>query len=377
MSKSITLAAVGLSCLLAIPLLFSCQKSNPNKSGTKTDTTGGNSTGIDTTPQKKYYVTTLAGTGQAGFVNGPDTLAQFNNPVSIAVDNQGNIFVGDQANFSIRKITAAGEVSTFAGASVNTQPVYGIVFGLATDQQGDLFAPDSYSWVREITPAGVNIDFAGKDSIGFRDGSDTNALFHALGNIAIDRQNNLYLVDYDLNFLFHLRKITPAGVVTTLSLQDNTGINSDAVYNNPGGAGWNAWLIAVDSVGNLYVSAGELRSSIKKITPAGIVSLYAGQATYGQVDGGKDSAKFYDISGLAIDSYGNLLVTEGSGNDVRKVTPNGTVSTIAGIAGYAAFADGEGSNAWFNYPSGIVVDRQGIIYVTDYHNQRIRKIVYR
>src|ERR1700727_3104809 len=176
MSKSFTLAAAGLSCMLAIPLFFSCQKSNPNKSGTRTDTTGGNSTGIDTTPQKKYYVTTLAGTGQAGFLNGPDTLAQFNNPVSIAVDNQGNIFVGDQANFSIRKITAAGVVSTFAGSSVNTPPVYGNVFGLATDQQGALFAPDSYSWVREITPAGVNTDFAGKDRIGFPDGSGTNAL---------------------------------------------------------------------------------------------------------------------------------------------------------------------------------------------------------
>jgi hypothetical protein len=78
MSKSFALAAVGLSCMLAILLLFSRQKSNPNKSGTKTDTTGSNSTGIDTTPQKKYYVITLAGTGQAGFVNGPDTLAQFN-----------------------------------------------------------------------------------------------------------------------------------------------------------------------------------------------------------------------------------------------------------------------------------------------------------
>src|ERR1700743_2001791 len=182
MSKSFALAAVGLSCLLAIPLFFSCQKSNSNKTGTKTD-----STDSDTTPPKKYYVTTLASTGEAGFVNGPDSLAQFNGPMSIAVDNEGNIFVGDQANFSIRKITAAGVVSTFAGSSVNTQPVFGNPFGLATDQQGDLFAPDSYVWVREITPAGVNTDFAGKDSIGFRDGSDTNALFHALANIAIDR----------------------------------------------------------------------------------------------------------------------------------------------------------------------------------------------
>lgn len=372
MSKSFILSVAGLSCLLAMPFFFSCQKSNADKTGSKTD-----STGSDTTPAKKYYVTTLAGTGQAGFVNGPDSLAQFNNPVSIAVDNLGNIFVGDQGNLSIRKITAAGQVSTFAGSSVHTQPIFGNAFGLATDQQGDLFTSDNYAWVREITPAGVNTIFAGKDSVGFRDGSDTNALFHALTNIAIDRQNNLYFVDYDMSYLFKVRKVTAAGVVTTLSLQDNTGINSDAVYNTPGGAGWNPWLVAVDSVGNLYVSAGELRSSIKKITAQGIVSLYAGQATYGQVDGGKDSAKFYDITGLAVDPYGNLLVTEGGGNDVRKVTPNGRVSTIAGLPGYAAFADGEGYSAWFNRPSGIAVDRQGIIYVTDYYNQRVRKIVYK
>lgn len=204
--------------------------------------------------------------------------------MSIAVDNQGNIFVGDQGNFSIRKITAGGEVSTFAGSSVNTVPFFGNVFGLATDQQGNLFACDSYVWVREITPA-------------------------------------------------------EPGIPTC--------------------------------------TAGELRSSIKKITPAGVVSLYARQATYGQVDGGKDSAKFVDITGLAMDPYGNLLVTEGGGDDVRKVTPNGTVTTIAGLPGYAAFADGEGMSAWFNYPTGIAVDRQGVIYVTDNYNQRIRKIVYK
>jgi hypothetical protein len=368
MCKTPYLLSVGLFCLLSFGFLFSCHKTNPITKPTDSTTT-------DTTPVKNYYVTTLAGTGQAGLINGADSLSQFNEPWTIAVDNQGNVFVGDQGNFAIRKITPAGQVSTFAGRSINTLPVVDNMAGLVTDQQGNLFMPD-YIGIREITPAGVNSVLAGKDSIGFRDGTDTNALFHATFNVAIDRQDNLYLVDFDTNFLFRVRKVTPAGVVTTLPLQDNTGINSDGTVNGSQ-ASWNPWEIAVDSAGNIYVSAGLLRSSIKKITQQGAVSIYAGQATYGQVDGGKDSAKFYDISGLAFDPYGNLLVTEGGGNDVRKITPKGTVSTIAGLPGYPAFEDGQGYSAWFNNPRSIAIDRQGNIYVADFNNNRIRKIVYR
>ena len=368
MCKTTSLLSAGLFCLLSLGSLYSCVKTNPTPKPTDSTTT-------DTSPVKKYYVTTLAGTGQAGFINGPDSLSQFNEPWTIAVDNQGNVFVGDQGNFAIRKITPAGQVSTFAGRSINTQPIIDNMAGLVTDQQGNLFMAD-YIGIREITPAGVNSILAGNDTIGFRDGTDTNALFHATFNVAIDRQDNLYLVDFDMNFLFRVRKVTPAGVVTTLPLQDNTGINSDGTINGSQ-ASWNPWAIAVDSVDNIYVSAGLLRSSIKKITPQGVVSIYAGQAGYGQVDGGKDSAKFYDITGIAFDPAGNLLVTEGGGNDIRKITPNGTVSTIAGLPGYPAFEDGQGYSAWFNDPMSIAIDRQGIIYVADFGNSRIRKIVYR
>ncbi len=367
MCKTFSLLSVCLFFFLSLSCFFSCEKS----------TKPGGSTGTDTTPVKKYYVTTLAGTGTAGFVNGPDSVAQFNAPWTVAADNQGNVFVGDQGNLSLRKITATGQVITFAGQSVNTQPYFGNSAGLVTDQQGNLFMPD-WLGIREITPAGVSSILAGSDSVGFRDGTGANALFHATFNVAIDRQGNLFLVDFDMAFHFRIREVTPAGVVSTLSFQDNTGINSDGTIDSTtGGAGWNSWQIAVDSVDNIYVSAGFLRSSIKKITPQGVVTIYAGLATNGQEDGGRDSAMFYDISGLAIDPYGNLLVTEGGSDDVRKVTPNGTVSTIAGAPGYAAFQDGQGYNAWFSNPKGIAVDPQGVIYVVDLGNNRIRKIVYK
>ncbi len=232
--------------------------------------------------------------------------------------------------------------------------------------------PDSYVWVRKITPAGVNSFFAGSDSIGFRDGPDSVAQFHVIFSIAADRSGNLYIPDFDMNDLFHLRKVSPDGIVTTLSLQDNTNISSDGA---PGQ--YNSWATAVDSAGNIYMAAGSVRCAIKKVTPQGVVSVLPGQSSLGQVDGGKDSAKFYDIRGLAVDPSGNVLVVEGGGEDIRKVTPDGTVSTIAGIPGYAAFQDGQGYNAWFNDPIGIAIDRQGVIYVADYNNNRIRKIVYK
>jgi hypothetical protein len=362
-----TLPSLSFSCLLIATLVLACQKNNSNNNGNpiKDSTTNFS----DTPVPKKYYVSTLAGTGQPGFVNGPDSSSQFHNPWTIAVDNQGNVFVGDQQNFAIRKITPGGQVSTFAGKNINTLPIFGNAFGLATDQQGNLYMADSYTWIRKITPAGINSLFAGSDTVGFLDGPDSSARFHIIFNIAADRTGNLYLPDFDSSNLFRLRKVSPAGVVTTMVLQDNTGIPSDGA---PGQ--YNSWATAVDSAGNIYMAANPVRTVIKKITPQGVVTLLAGQSTPGQVDGKGSAAKFYDIEGLAADGSGNVYVAEGGGNDIRKVTPDGTVTTIAGLPGYAAFADGQGSSAWFNNPAGIAVDKNGIIYVADLGNNRIRRI---
>jgi hypothetical protein len=352
--------------------LAACTKSlnqDPNTSTTNSDSTG------TVTPPKTYVVSTFAGSGNAGFADGDSTNAEFSNAQLIAIDQLGNLLVGDLGNQRIRMISPARTVTTWTDDSIanlsltsNINPVFGNIFGLCVDSKNDVFAID-YDWIRKFTSPTNGAVFAGQLLVGYKDDSiGTDADFTSLLHLTIDRQDNIFVTDYDMSNVFHVRKITPAGVVSTLQLQDNTGV----VSNAPGNGTWYDYAIAVDSVDDIYVGANG-NSVIKKITPQGVVSVLAGGNFGNTPDGQGTQVGFSGIVDMAFDAAGNLLVVDGPSCSIRKVTPGGSVTTIAGSLGQG-FADGPGATAKFYYPSGIAVAKDGTIYVVDNGNNRIRKI---
>jgi serine/threonine-protein kinase len=361
---------------LAISLLFAaCAKNAKSVTGTtpqdstttsKPDTTAKSDTVA--TP-KSWVVSTIAGSGMQGYSDGDSTQAEFNNPQDIAIDLQGNLLIGDDGPSSrIRMISPSHKVTTFASDTLGyvANPLFDNVYGLVVDSKGDVFDNEE-NYIREFTPGGANRFFAGSLLVSYKDDTGTAAHFNITMHMAIDRRDNIFLPDYDMSNIHHLREVTPAGVVTTLQIQDNTGIS-----DNSNGSIWYDYPIAVDSADNLYVASG-MGTLIKKVTPQGNVSIFAGSIIGGVQDGVGSQAGFGHIADMTCDAAGNLWVLDNFGVSIRKVTPNGAVSTIVG-PGAMGYADGPAATAQFKYPSGIAVAKDGSIYVVDNGNFRIRKI---
>lgn len=239
----------------------------------------------------------IAGTGFAGTANGIGTAASFALPIGITVDTFGNIYVMDLAASTVRKITTAAVVSTFAGQSF-TQ--------------------------------------------GNQDGTGTGALFDFVNDIAADHAGNVFVVDYENN---NIRKITPAGVVTTFI--------QGGLFSPTG--------IAVDGQNYLYVASPGY-AQVRKISPAGVIT---------NVGTGNNSDEIYDVT---VDQQGNMFVCDRGTNMIRKISPSGVVTDIAGIWHVSGMTNGSGNTATFNKPSSIAVDNSGNIYVADVGNNAIRKI---
>ena len=332
------------------------------------------SSGGGPTPTVAGTVTTIAGDGIAGFIDGVDSVAEFNQPVGVATDAQGNVYVNDNKNNRVRKITPDGMVSTFAGngtagykdSSASNAEFNGPNEGIAVDAQGNVYVSDPGNGrIRKITPTGNVTTLAGNGKYGFADGAALSAEFRTTAGLAVDGQGNVYAADCYNN---SIRKITQAGVVSTLA-------GGTQGYLDATGTSAEFWLprgIAVDAQGNVYV-VDCVNEFIRKITPAGVVSTFAGNGQSGLVDGPAANAEFYLPDGLAIDTQGNLYVGDESNNVIRKITPAGVVSTTGGN-GIAGFVNGVGKNAEFNEPWGVAVDAHGNVYVCDLGNNRVRKI---
>jgi NHL repeat len=327
-------------------------------------------------------VSTLAGTaGVTGSADGSGPAASFNVPDSVATDSAGNVYVADAANKTIRKITPAGAVSTLAGTAgvagsadgSGAAASFNVPIGVATDSAGNVYVADRVnSTIRKITPAGVVSTLAGlAGGTGSADGSGAAARFNSPLGVATDIAGNVYVADTDSSTI---RKVTPAGVVSTLAGFADIGSADDsgaaAQFNRPR-------AVATDSAGNLYV-ADTYNHTIRKITPAGMVSTLAGSAgVAGSADGTGAAARFNYPSGVATDSAGNVYVADTVNFTIRKITPAGVVSTLAGKAGVAGSNDvntGSGGAATFNYPQGVTTDGAGNVYVADSGNGTIRKI---
>ena len=329
-----------------------------------------------------WNTTVLAGqAGVAGLEDGPGQQAHFWLPNSVAVDLATNLYVADTASHTIRKISPDGMVSTLAGLSgshgmtdgVAGQARFSAPFGLAVDATGTVYVADTANdTIRKITPTGEVSTFAGlPGQAGAANGFGDHARFRNPWGVAVDGAGNVIVADMSNNTI---RKITPTGQVSTLAGQAGVpgqadGAGSQARFNAPYG-------VATDHDGNVYVADGG-NHAIRKITPNGIVSTLAGLSGYaGSDDGVGDDARFWDPQGLAVDGSGIIYVADTGNHAIRKITLAGEVITLAGLAGTSGTNDAVGLAARYNSPGGIAVDGAGNLYVADTGNHTVRKMVF-
>ena len=316
-------------------------------------------------------VTTVAGShDNAGTADGTGSAARFRGAKGVAVDKSGNVYVTDAGNYTIRKVTPDGVVTTLVGRSAAgfMGPT-----GVAVDGNGNLYVADSrQNTIRRVAPSGLVTTLAGSSqgTPGTADGAGSAARFNHPCGVAVDRSGNIYITDCDN---FTIRKVTSGGVVTTLAgspgvagITDGTG--SAARFKNPSG-------VAVDGSGNVYV-ADSSNHRIRKVTSGGVVTTLAGGGGDGDnesVDGTGSAARFSSLGGVALDGSGNVYVADEGNDTIRKVTPDGVVTTIGGTPKLADGVDGVGSRALFSAPSGVAISSDGILYVADEGNNRISK----
>ncbi|WP_246464370.1 hypothetical protein [Undibacterium seohonense] len=306
----------------------------------------------------------------AGSDNGPASSAKFNSPRGIATDDNGNFYLAD--NSTIRKITANGEVSTIAGSGSIVGSTDGIgnaarfynPKSIVTDRSGNIFVADmSNHVIRKISTNGQVSLFAGTvRKAGEIDGAGNIARFEYPLALAIDSSDNLYVTGNN-DFV---RKITPQGMVSSIISSWANNRNYEVKISTSEG-------IVIDNNGNLFISASS-KGVIYKVTPSGATTEVAG-GEFGNQDGTGTSAKFNYPGGMVQDISGNLYVADILNHNIRKITPSGVVTTLAGSSiGLVGTKDGVGLAASFNYPTRLAIDKAGNIFVTDTGNRTIRKI---
>ena len=335
-------------------------------------------------------ITTEAGNGRSGFWgdDGVATSADLDHPSGVALDSAGNLYIADTKNHRIRKITAAtGVITTIAGngrsgftgdGGAATSTSLGDPLGVAIDSAGNLYIADTNNHrIRKITVTGQITTVAGSYSVGFAGdgGAATSAAMNYPSGVTVDGAGNLYVADSGNH---RIRKITAAtGVITTVAGNGTSSFAGDglaatsASLNYPRG-------VTADGAGNLYVAdSGNHR--IRKITAAtGVISTAAGNGLISFAGDGlaATSASLYLPNGVAVDSAGNLYAADTANERIRKITAaTGVINTVAGN-GSSSFAGDGGAAiiAILGQPYGVTVDSAGNLYVVDAFHDRIRKI---
>ncbi|MBI3992328.1 MAG: SMP-30/gluconolactonase/LRE family protein [Candidatus Lambdaproteobacteria bacterium] len=323
-----------------------------------------------TTAAPSPILTLLAGDlDTPGSTDGTGSAARFNYPRGVATDSSGNLYVVDQSNNTIRKITPAGVVTTLAGTAgqagssdgTGSAARFDRPLGVTVDGSGNLYVSDHYNFtIRKITPAGVVTTLAGAAGVEYPshvDAAGAAAHFRLPSGIAVDRHGNAYVGGY---FNHIIRKITPAGNVTTVAgaagySGSTDGTGAAARFDAPLG-------VVIDSSGMLYV-ADSYNHTIRKVSPAGVVTTLAGTARMtGRTDGSAAAARFNGPQGIAVDQSGNVYVADWYNSAIRRITPAGAVTTVVDVAGQLPLKAGQKPSP-FNHPEFLTVhgDR---LYIT-------------
>jgi hypothetical protein len=320
-------------------------------------------------------VITVAG-GEKGYMDGSGTSAQFRTPVTVIVDTFNNIYVADQGNHKIRKITSAGVVTTLAGSDKGYQDgaalsaKFNLPTGLVLDKDQNLIITDAFNdKIRKLTPQGIVSTIAGS-STGYADGNRDAAKFDVPYGIAMDSDGNFIVADYLNN---RIRKVTAAGDVTTLAGQGSPGFSNgtgaSAYFYYPTG-------VAVGDDNTIYI-ADQFNHRIRSITGADVGTLAGsgpvGEFNNGFADGDAGTSRCAYPTGVTFSHRDSTIVFADTRNHRIRIIKEGEVSTLTGDYGYA---DGAGPVARFFEPTSVAIDRDGNIIVADSQNHRIRKIVF-
>jgi len=331
-------------------------------------------------------IATVAGNGSYKFSGdgGPGTAASLNYPLGVAVDAVGNLYIGDQDNNRIRKVTPAGIITTAAGNGQRgysgdggpaTAASLNFPWGVAVDAAGNLYIVDYWNHrIRKITPGGTISTVAGNGRYGYSGdgGPATAASLNFAWGVAVDAAGNLYIADGSND---RIRKVALGETITTVAGNGQRGYSGDggpataASLNGPAG-------VAVDAAGNLYI-ADYSNNRIRKVTPGGTITTVAGNGVrqYSGDGGPATAASLSSPSGVAVDAAGNLYIADNGNIRIRKVTPGGTITTVAGngVQGYSGDG-GPATSAALNGPNSVVADAAGNLYIADTRNDRIRKV---
>lgn len=321
-----------------------------------------------TNPNAVGRVVTIAGAAYPGTEDGSALAASFSDPFGIAVDRRGNVYVADAGQSNrIRRINTDGRVDTVAGSTEGFEDAsasraqFNTPSGLAIDRKGNIIVADtSNNRIRRIAADGKVTTLAGSGERGYKDGPAREAQFDGPIGIAIDKRGNVFVADA---FNDRIRMISANGGVITIAGAGTPGSSdgnaSTAKFHTPSG-------VAVDEQGNVF-AADTGNSAIRKITPQGEVStvlLRTAQETNGR------SLSMRHPVGIVITHDGFLFVSDSS--HIVRINPDDFASEYAGSA--RGFADGAGNSARFSGPAGLALDREGKLYVADSKNYLIRQI---
>ncbi|PAW79238.1 MAG: hypothetical protein B9S32_04600 [Verrucomicrobia bacterium Tous-C9LFEB] len=332
------------------------------------------------TTASRYAVSTFAGSAPlSGTTDGVGQLARFQCPEAITRDSFGNFYIADTRSHTIRKMTPNGTVTTLAGTpavsgsddGVGSAARFYLPSGIAVDSQGNVYVSDTRNHtIRKITSDGTVTTVAGlAGTSGSENGSGAVARFYEPRGLAVDSNGTLYVADSRTHTI---RKITSAGEVTTLAGNpemsgSDDGMGTKAQFMEPSG-------IVADGKGNFFVT-DYMNPAIRKIAADGTVSTLAGgPGNWGSQDGIGSEAQFNCPRGIAIDLDGNLYVADTDNCTIRKITPDGTVRTFAGRPNYNGRMEGDGRIATFDRPTSLATDEKGNLFVADTLNSTIRKI---
>ena len=344
--------------------------------------------------QSGYTITTIAGNGTAGFGgdSGAATAAQLSGPIGLAVDGSGNLYIADENNQRIRKVSG-GNITTFAGnglrgyagdGQASSTWEFNVPNAVALDKSGNLFIVDSGNYVvRKV--AGSNISTVAGNQLtgsttnggyGGDNGPATMAQLSFCSGVAVDGNGNIFISDTKNN---RIRKVDSSGNISTVvdgigavGSSGDGGQGFLAHINNPGG-------LAVDAAGNLYI-ADTGNNRIRKLAPNGIITTVAGGGRFGaggfSGDGGQaTAAQLNQPQGVAVDAAGNLYIADHTNSAIRMVTAGGTITTIAGNSHFGYTGDGgPATGATLNFPDDVAVDSKGNVYIADYQNQVVRML---